>query len=628
MNEALTKRLSSILSMNLKKGWTSVSYAIMRHGEIWAADSIGTQGGQEKKPADVNCTYNVASVSKIYCTVAVMQLVEQGKVSLDEPIVSYLPEFKMLDDRYRQITLRHCLSHSSGLPGTQWKHFSASDVSCDTYYQEVYDYMAHSYLKAAPGTYSVYCNDGFTMAEMVVAKVSGMSYAQYCMEHITEPIGAHSSRLSPLRNEKYPLVREGKKPDELLFIQGGAGYTTTMSDLCLFGKQFLGDSKLLTQASKDEMAKPQGVTFLPQDSRSANFGLGWDTVCFTDQDYDLGEGVLQKGGNSFQFTTQFLVIPKYDAVIAISETHDCGIDVSETGLRLFATAMLEEEGINIYKKYLPVPKEMAEKYQGTYLVPSAILNVHLYGAVLNVTRDDTRGGHEGMQKNLKWNGQVFEGDNDTRISFIEHEGDIFTMLDMRGKIAPHAMKAPQLPPVNEAWQARIGKRYVMCSASPWDLIPCELMTGFICNRLPGFDGILVASCSGRSDSGVYGLFEGSFAPVTDQIGTGFLKTPSNGSRDLITPCFEMRDGAEYCVVGSYTYRDAATLPEYAGQGFEGQYSPDQLNAVYRLASKLETLPEIPQGRRLIVLDDDMVNAYDSLMGGDYKPVEKGYLLFV
>ena len=81
-------------------------------------------------------------------------------------------------------------------------------------------------------------------------------------------------------------------------------------------------------------------------------------------------------------------------------------------------------------------------------------------------------------------------------------------------------------------------------------------------------------------------------------------------------------------MGSYTYRDAASLPEYAGQGFDKAYSPDRLNAVYRAASKLEKLPEIPEGRRLIVLDDDMVNVYDSLMGGEYKPVEKGYLLFV
>lgn len=629
MNQALKEKLSAILGMNLKKDYTSVSYAIMRHGEILAADSLGTQGGEEKKPADTNCTYNVASVSKIYCTVAVMQLVEQGKLNLDEPIVTYLPRFKMLDDRYRQITLRHCLSHSSGLPGTQWKHFSASDVSHDTYYEEVYDYMAHSYLKAAPGEYSVYCNDGFTLAEMAVAAVSGMSYAQYCKDHITEPIGAHSSRLSPVRNTEYPLVQEGKKPHELLFIQGGAGYTTTMSDLCLFGNQFLTDSSILTKESKGEMAKHQGVSFLPGDTRSTGFGLGWDNVDMKDKDYDLGEGVLQKSGNSFQFTTQFIIIPKYDAVLAISETHDCGIDVLETILRLFATAMLETEGVNIYTQYQPVPQELKEQFEGTYLVPSAVLNAHFYGAVLNVTRDSTRGDSEGIHKNLKWNGKVFEGENDTRISFQEYEGQKFMILDLRGKVAPFAMQAPRnLPPVSQAWKDRIGKKYVLCSTSPWDLIPCELMTGFIINPLPDHEGILVASCSGRSDSGVYGLFEGSFTPVDDEKGTGFLRTPANGSRDLITPCFERKDGAEHCVMASYTFRDAESLPEYQGEGFTGAYDPHTLNKVYRFDKTLETLPEVPENHRLMVLDEDMVTCYDSLMGGEYKKQDKGYLILV
>ena len=222
------------------------------------------------------------------CRYLAIELVEQGKVDLDTPIVEYLPDFKMLDERYRQITLRHCLNHTSGLPGTQWKHFSTADVSENHYYEEVYDYMAHSYLKAAPGEYSTYCNDGFTLAEMVVAQVSGQSYAEYCMEHITEPIGAHSSRLSPVRNTDYPLVKEGKKPGELLLIQGGAGYTTTMMDLCKFGQQFLGDSKILSQKSKEEMSKRQGATFLEEDIRSTAFGLGWDSVCYSDPDYDLG----------------------------------------------------------------------------------------------------------------------------------------------------------------------------------------------------------------------------------------------------------------------------------------------------------------------------------------------------
>ena len=64
-----------------------------------------------------------------------------------------------------------CLDHSSGLPGTQWKHFSVSTTSKFDYYSEVLNYLSNSTLKADPGTYSTYCNDGFTLAEMVVSKV-------------------------------------------------------------------------------------------------------------------------------------------------------------------------------------------------------------------------------------------------------------------------------------------------------------------------------------------------------------------------------------------------------------------------------------------------------------------------
>ena len=88
----------------------------------------------------------------------------------------------MLDERYKKITVRHCLNHASGLPGTQWKHFSATHVGAadnEEYYQEVYDYLAKCHLKADPGYYCVYCNDGFTLAEMVVAEVAGMPFGEF-----------------------------------------------------------------------------------------------------------------------------------------------------------------------------------------------------------------------------------------------------------------------------------------------------------------------------------------------------------------------------------------------------------------------------------------------------------------
>ena len=82
----IQQKLSDILKLNLPRKWTSVSYAIMVDGKLVAADALGQDGTKDKNPVTLNHTYNVCSISKIFCTVAVMKLVEQGKVDLDHPI--------------------------------------------------------------------------------------------------------------------------------------------------------------------------------------------------------------------------------------------------------------------------------------------------------------------------------------------------------------------------------------------------------------------------------------------------------------------------------------------------------------------------------------------------------------
>ena len=221
----LNEKLNDIIKLALPKAYTAVSYAIMVDGELWCADTLGTSEG---KPATNDHTFNVGSISKVLCTVAVMQQVEQGKMDLDEPVCTYLPELWMPDERYKKITLRHCLNHSSALPGTQWKHFYTPEMQpedIDTYYREVYHYLAHSWLKDEPGAYSVYCNDGFTLAEMAVAAVTGQPFAQYCEENITRPLGAHSTRTAILRNPENPLTVQKEKRSELIWIQGCGGFT-------------------------------------------------------------------------------------------------------------------------------------------------------------------------------------------------------------------------------------------------------------------------------------------------------------------------------------------------------------------------------------------------------------------
>ena len=622
--KTLTEKLSEILLYGLAKDFTSVSYAIMKDGELLACDSLGTLGDDENTAATTKSTYNVASVSKIYCAVAVMQLVEQGKVDLDTPVFEYLPRFYMPDERFRKITLRHCLSHTSGLPGTQWKGFSVSNIEGADYYADVYDYMANNYLKAEPGEYAVYCNDGFTLAEMVVAEVTGEPYANYCMNHITEPIGAPSTRLAPNRNPEYPLVHEKNRTEELLLIQGGAGFTTCMSDLCTFGNHFLTDSSIISNESKAEMAQKQGRTFLSLDESSTTYGLGWDTVCYTHPDYDLGEGVLLKGGNSFQFTTKFIVIPKYNAVLAISETHDCRIDVTEAILRMFAVAMLEQ-GINIYKNFIPIPEEYIAENAGTYLVPSGILHFHMYGAHCSITMDDTKGDSREWLKPMYFDGTLFHGEANRTLTFEKYRDDNYALLSYNGITSPMAQKVLPAPAVSETWKNRVGKKYIVTNATPYDIVINEIMSGFQISLLEDNEGIIMLSFSGSENSGVYGLFEAAVKPINDNRATGFLNTPSNPSRDLMSPVFTLYDDIEYCTCASYHYRDVSTLPLYAGQGFA---EPAAENKGYRFEYQLAKLPEIPEGRRLMVLNENLKCTYDSLTSKAYTPIDKGYILFI
>ncbi len=627
----LQERLSEILRLNLDKKFTAVSYAIMVDGKIWASGALGTDGSEEKRPTTTEHTFNICSISKIFCTVAIMKLVEEGRVDLDTPICHYLPRFKMLDERYKDITVRHCLNHSSGLPGTQWKHFSATHVGSlenEEYYQEVYSHMAKSHLKADPGRYSVYCNDGFTLAEMIVSKISGVPFAQFCKEFITEPIGAHSTRTSTTVNPNYPLVHEKEKAAEYFYLQGSGGFTTNMIDLCKFGNLFLTENDIITEESKAEMARCQGVTFIHEDTSSVSFGLGWDNVKLKDPEFDLGDHVLLKGGNSFQFTSALYIIPKYNAVLAISETHDCHIDVGQVILNMFAAAMLEEKGINIYKRDKLIPKKLIEQYQGTYLLPGMILNTHFFGTTLTITNDTVTGEHNALYKDLKFNGTEFEDKNGEKYFFREYENNKYLLYTNRGETIPAAMRCQSYPELNDIWKARIGKRYIPIDYTTQDMVGHEIMNGLTIAHLPNAEGVIVFSFSAMDGTDIYGRFEGCCIPRDDHTASGFLQTPSNGSRDLIDPYFVIKDGIEHCYVASYLFRDLDTIPEYTDQTFESKpYNPNY-NSVYKLKKELKSLPDVPENHRLIILDQGLSMIYDSQVKGDYKPVKEGYISFI
>lgn len=619
----LKERLTAMLQSDLSPNGSSAAYAIMIDGEIIAEDSMG------KNPIRGG-TYNVGSVSKVYCAIAVMQLVEQGLLNLDAPVCTYLPQFTMPDERYRLITLRHCLSHSSGLPGTQWRWLAAGNPRGDDYYEESYRYFSHSALHSTPGEFSVYCNDGFTLAEMAVSAVTGMSYGEYCKTYITEPLGAPSSRQSSQRNPQYPHTFIVGMPRESIGLEGAGGIGTTMPDLCKFGELFLKENAIISETIKQEITKPQGQTFLPWDNSSSYYGLGWDSVNMTHEDYDLGDGVLDKGGATIQFLSRLIVLPKYNAVLAISTTFDCLIDVKEEILSLFAAAMLER-GINIRKHCQIISQEEKDKYEGLYLSSGVFLRVTMDGVHAEISSEDSRGNVSKRYQNLLHQDGSYIWKSNHRFCFEETEGKRYLAVEIQNKKHALGVKAEdcQFVPLSETWKTRLGKNYLIANVFADDLIGATNFNSFALNLIPGTTDALAASFTNTDDKGQVTYFEAALTPridgsPSDCLACGALQIPYMGGRDLMNLYFKEENGIEYCECAGYLYRDVSSLEVYSGQSF-GESGENQL---YVLKEKLQTLPEIPAGRRLLIFREDFGLAYDSLPDNHGEIPDKGFLTFI
>jgi CubicO group peptidase (beta-lactamase class C family) len=140
----------------------------------------------------------IGSLTKSFTALAIMQLVEAGKVDLDAPVQRYLPWFRVADEQASaRIIVRHLLNQTSGLPTTPGNAYLwRRDVSASALENEVRAVRTIS-LTYPPGTTYQYCNLNFSTLGLIVQTVTGETYEQYVQEHILAPLGMHNSFASP-----------------------------------------------------------------------------------------------------------------------------------------------------------------------------------------------------------------------------------------------------------------------------------------------------------------------------------------------------------------------------------------------------------------------------------------------
>lgn len=176
--------------------------------------AVGYRDFMDKKPLRAEDIFHMASVTKLFVGTSILQLWERGLIDLEGLLTDYLPWFEMKDERFREITIRQLLSHTSGMPDVKdyrWNCPEIDEGALERYVRspEVRD----EWLLWAPseGRFS-YSNIGYEILGTVIASVSGMTFDDYVRKHIFEPLGMKDSTL--LSFERGIYGEEG--PDENL----------------------------------------------------------------------------------------------------------------------------------------------------------------------------------------------------------------------------------------------------------------------------------------------------------------------------------------------------------------------------------------------------------------------------
>jgi CubicO group peptidase (beta-lactamase class C family) len=250
---------------------------------VWVK-GFGYADVENKVPAKAESSYRLASVQKSMTAVAILQLVEQGKINLDAEVQTYVPYFPK---KKFPITVRQLLYHLGGIP-----HYVNRDaeqhIKVHKTTREAIAIFENFDLVAEPGTKFSYSSYGYNLLGAVIEGASGQPYADYMREHVWGPLGMSGTRMDdpldliPDRVRGYQLIDGGLKNSEFIdvssrFAAGGA--RGTVVDLLKFMKG-LNDRKLLSQASVDLMYAPTktrdgNISGFP---KTAGYAMGWNLV--------------------------------------------------------------------------------------------------------------------------------------------------------------------------------------------------------------------------------------------------------------------------------------------------------------------------------------------------------------
>jgi CubicO group peptidase (beta-lactamase class C family) len=300
-----------------------LTVAVVRQGENVYENAFGVENLDTGEPLSPQHLFHFASVSKPFVATAVMQLVEQGKIDLDEKVITYLPYFELADPAYAEITIRQMLNHTSGMPDVEdyeWDNPQTDEGAAERYVRS----LSGESMIGPPGGQCVYSNMAFDTLGDVIAKVSGLSFEAYVKKNILDPLGmvesdflypetnpelrttGHVWNVGPSVSEHYPYNRRHAPSSTLnssvhemaRWVQGN------------LQRGELEGTRILQDSSYDVLWAPSA------EMGTSQVGLSWFL-----RDFD-GIPTISHGGGDTGFSSYIILLPEDNSGFVLASNYD------------------------------------------------------------------------------------------------------------------------------------------------------------------------------------------------------------------------------------------------------------------------------------------------------------------
>ena len=307
----------------------SASVAVVRDAQIAYVQAYGDASVAPRRPALPTMRYSIGSISKQFTAAAILLLVEEGKLSLDDPVARFIPSLT----RAGEISIRQLLSHTSGYQDYWPQDYVPPFMLREITAERILDLWARKPLDFDPGTQWQYSNTNFVIAGLIVEQVAAKPLLQFLQERVFAPLAMKSvlnidrERLGDtdatgyLRYALGPLRLAPKEGKGWLFAAGELAMPA--DDLARWDISLLQQS-LLKPASYREMTTDQKL----QSGANSRYGLGISVVTVA------GHRVWRHGGEVSGFTADNIVLPDDQAAIVVLTNQDSAHAADQLGERI------------------------------------------------------------------------------------------------------------------------------------------------------------------------------------------------------------------------------------------------------------------------------------------------------